>query len=297
MNAREVIRALGGQWRGGYGMAKCPTHADHTPSLKVSDGENGEIVIHCFGGCPWAEVKDALRRDGLLPDRGSGAAPRPDPEAQARHKAECEAEERSRVEAARLLWRQALPVTQADPAGRYLGSRGLHAPWPPPLRFLPAARHPSRTTVPALIAAACRWPARSPRAVLLTALSPQGRKAGLNPLRWTRGFLTGAAVRLAPWDKDKTIVVVEGIEDGLAVLGAMPEAVPWAVLGVLNAKQVVVPPAAEVVLALDGDGVGKRAAKEAADALTARGRKVRIAVLPDDADPADLLVPVTGRAA
>ncbi len=298
MNAREIVLALGGRWHGSYGMVKCPTHhPDTEPSLKVSDGENGEIVIHCFGGCPWAEVKDALRRDGLLPDRGSGAAPRLDPAARAKRKVECEAEERRRVETARLLWRQALPVTQGDPAGLYLTSRGLHGPWPPTLRFLPAARHPLRTTVPALVAAACRWPARAPRAVQLTALTLAGGKAALEPLRWTRGVLTGAAVRLAPWAKGKTIVAVEGIEDGLAVLGAMPEAVPWAVLGVLNAKQVAVPSAAEIVLALDGDEVGKRAAREAADALTARGRKVRIAALPTGTDPADLLVPVAGRAA
>ncbi len=297
MNSREVIGALGGRWHGSYGMARCPVHADRTPSLKVVDAEDGSVTIHCFGGCYWRDVKDALRRDGLLLGREPGSTPRPNPEAQARHEVEREAEERGRVEAARLLWRQASTITPGDPASLYLASRGLHGPWPPSLRFLPAARHPSRTTVPALIAAACRWPARSPRAVQLTALSPQGRKAGLNPLRWTRGVLTGAAVRLAPWDKGKTVVVVEGIEDGLAVQRAMPEASPWAVLVVLNAKQAELPSAAEVVLALDGDEAGKRAAKEAADALTACGHKVRIAALPDGADPADLLVPVVGRAA
>ncbi len=297
MNAREVIRALGGQWRGGYGMAKCPTHADHTPSLKVSDGENGEIVIHCFGGCPWAGVRDALRRDGLLPDRGSGAAPRPDPEAQARRKAERETEERRRVEAARLLWQQASTITPGDPASLYLASRGLHGPWPPSLRFLPAARHPSRTTVPALIAAACRWPARAPRAIQLTALSPQGQKAALSPVRWTRGVLLGAAVRLAPWGEGKSIVVVEGVEDGLAVLRSMPETTPWAVLGTANAKRVIVPAGAEVVLALDGDDPGRTAAREAGDALMAGGHCVKVAALPDGADPASLLAPVIGRAA
>ncbi len=70
MTARGITTALGGPWHGSNGMVKCPTHhPDTEPSLKVSNGENGEIVIHCFGGCPWAEVKDALRRDGLLPDR------------------------------------------------------------------------------------------------------------------------------------------------------------------------------------------------------------------------------------
>ncbi len=297
MSAREIIAALKGRWHGTYGMARCLVHADRTPSLKIADTEDGGVTVHCFAGCDWRDVKGALRHDGLLPGWKPGSASQPDPEVKARREDARETEEQDRIEAARALWRQACPLTQGDPAGRYLMSPGLHGPWPPSLRFLPAARHPSRTTVPALIATACRWPARSPRAVQLTALSPQGQKADLNPLRWTRGVLTGAAVRLAPWDKDKTVVVVEGIEDGLAVLRAMPEAAPWAVLGVLNAKQIVLPSAAEVVLALDGDEAGRRAAKEAADALTARGRKVRIAALPGGADPADLLTPMTGRAA
>ena len=97
MNAREIVAALKGRWCHGYGMAKCPTHADHTPSLKVSDGEHGDVIVHCFAGCPWQDVKAALRHDGLLPDRGSEAAPRPDPKAQARRKAECEAKERRRA--------------------------------------------------------------------------------------------------------------------------------------------------------------------------------------------------------
>ncbi len=92
-------------------------------------------------------------------------------------------------------------------------------------------------------------------------------------------------------------MVVEGVEDGLAVSRAMPEVTPWAVLGAWNAKKLILPAGVEVVLALDGDDAGITAAREAADALTARGHKIRIAALPDDADPADLLVPVTGRAA
>ncbi len=297
MNAREITTALVGRWHGHYGMVKCPTHhPDTEPSLKISDGEN-DVIVHCFAGCPWQDVKAALRRDGLLPELDSGTAPRPDPEALVRRIAEQEAEERRRVEAARHLWRAACPVARDDQAGHYLTSRGLHGPWPPSLRMLPAAPHPSRTTVPALIAAACRWPARAPRAVQLTALTLAGGKAGLEPLRWTRGVLTGAAVRFAPWNKGKVIVVVEGIEDGLAVLRVMPEAAPWAVLGVLNAKKVVLPSAAEIVLALDGDDAGKRAAKEAADTHTARGHQVKVAALPGGADPADLLTPMPGRAA
>ncbi len=72
MRARAVVKALGGRWAGRYGMARCPAHKDRTPSLKVSDPPAGsdEPIFHCFAGCDWRDVKDALRRDGLLPERG-----------------------------------------------------------------------------------------------------------------------------------------------------------------------------------------------------------------------------------
>ena len=298
MNARGITKTLGGRWHGSYGMVKCPTHhPDTEPSLKIADTEDGGVTVHCFAGCDWRDVKDALRREGLLPGWELGATVRPDTEARARREAELEAEEQARIETARTLWRQARSLTQDDTAGRYLASRGLHGPWPPSLRFLEAAQHPSGVSVPALIAGACRWPDKCPVAVQLTALTPQGRKADLKPLRWTHGVLTGAAVRFAPWDQGKTIVVVEGVEDGLAVSQVVTAVAPWALLGASNAGRVILPAGAEVVLALDGDDVGRKAAQEAGDVLTARGHKVKIARLPAGADPADLLMPMTGRAA
>lgn len=299
MTAREIVNALGGRWHGTYGMARCPVHTDRTPSLKVRDDARKAdgLDLCCFAGCSWQDVKAALRREGLLPSWEPGSAPRPDLETETRYRVEREAEEQGQIEAARALWRQARPLTQDDPAGRYLMSRGLPGPWPPSLRFLRTAPHPSGADVPALIAAACRWPGRCPVAVQLTALTPQGQKAGLKPLRWTRGALSGAAVRLAPRNHAETLVLVEGVEDGLAVFRVMPEAVPWAVLGACNAKRLILPPSAEVILVLDGDDAGRRAAQDAADALVAQGHKVKIARLPEGSDPAILMPAWIGRAA
>ena len=73
MTARGITTALGGRWHGSYGMVKCPTHhPDTEPSLKVSDGENGDVIVYCFGGCPWQDFKTALRRAGLLPEWDAG---------------------------------------------------------------------------------------------------------------------------------------------------------------------------------------------------------------------------------
>ena len=65
MTARDIVAALGGRWCGSYGVARCPTHDDIQPSLSVKDGDNGDVVLTCFAGCDWRDVKAALRDQGI----------------------------------------------------------------------------------------------------------------------------------------------------------------------------------------------------------------------------------------
>jgi hypothetical protein len=70
MNARAITKALGGRWQGRFGLARCPTHADRTPSLKVCDDlrKLDGIDVHCFAGCSWQDIKAELHRQGLIED-------------------------------------------------------------------------------------------------------------------------------------------------------------------------------------------------------------------------------------
>ena len=49
--AREIVRALGGRWHGGYGVCRCPAHDDRSPSLSVKDGHDGQLLAKCHAGC------------------------------------------------------------------------------------------------------------------------------------------------------------------------------------------------------------------------------------------------------
>ena len=60
--------------------------------------------------------------------------------------------------------------------------------------------------------------------------------------------------------------------------------VPWAVFGAGTARSVVLPAGCEVILALDGDDAGRKAAQAAAERFLAAGRQVRIARPPDGMD-------------
>ena len=64
---------------GGKGyMVRCPNkqahaHGDRTPSLSVSEGKIGVLLLYCHAGCEHAEVRAAL---GLPPPRRAKATGR-----------------------------------------------------------------------------------------------------------------------------------------------------------------------------------------------------------------------------
>lgn len=51
----EGVRGRNGSW-----SAKCPAHADRSPSLSVKELPDGRILMHCFGGCGTDAVLGAL---------------------------------------------------------------------------------------------------------------------------------------------------------------------------------------------------------------------------------------------
>jgi len=59
-------------------LAKCPAHDDGTPSLSISTGTDGRILLHCHAGCTTDAVCEALgiKLADLMPEhtRGNGKA-------------------------------------------------------------------------------------------------------------------------------------------------------------------------------------------------------------------------------
>lgn len=82
-----VITAGAGRW-----YARCPAHEDRSPSLSISTGDDGRVLLHCFTGCSVDEIRQALglRWADLFPDDATrdyrvaialrlGKPPEPDP--------------------------------------------------------------------------------------------------------------------------------------------------------------------------------------------------------------------------
>ena len=59
-----VLGRLEGVRKNGKGYeARCPAHDDRNPSLSVSLGERGEVLLHCHAGCEFERVLSALELD------------------------------------------------------------------------------------------------------------------------------------------------------------------------------------------------------------------------------------------
>jgi hypothetical protein len=62
MNVESILARLRGvRHSGGGWQARCPAHADHSPSLSIREGSDRRVLLHCFAGCSVESVCDALR--------------------------------------------------------------------------------------------------------------------------------------------------------------------------------------------------------------------------------------------
>lgn len=67
--------ALDGTKVGKSYKALCPAHADNSPSLSISEGRGGQVLVYCFSGCRQEDVISALQDRGLWPKPQREKAP------------------------------------------------------------------------------------------------------------------------------------------------------------------------------------------------------------------------------
>jgi hypothetical protein len=57
----DVLARLGNPRRSGKGWTgRCPAHDDHSPSLSISVGRGGNVLVFCHAGCSVEEIVNAL---------------------------------------------------------------------------------------------------------------------------------------------------------------------------------------------------------------------------------------------
>ena len=131
MSARTLTKTLGGKVGRLYGLVRCPAHEDRKPSLSLRDGKH-ELIVNCFAGCGWQDVKAEFRRLGLLGDEieprrcprtakaavaGTILSPKIDA---------ADDDLKRRIKTARSLWKASVPLPDTLGWRYFTERRGLH---------------------------------------------------------------------------------------------------------------------------------------------------------------------------
>ena len=282
MSLRAIVAALGGDLyqAGRRANVSAPGHspADRSVSLLL-DGDR--LVIHGFGAADWREVRDHLRRLGLIDAEGrlaGGGLTR------ARHSS-ARPDARARIAAAVRLWEATIPIIDGDLCARHLVWRGIETS---PDRLGDLRRHPGAPisvfapagpTRPALVAAIRDVNGRL-CAVELVYLDPDGRSA--RRLRLPRKIVgvvpPGAAVRLAL--PGSVMVVGEGVMTTLSASArfGLPG---WALLSAGSLACWTAPGSVRrVLVAADRGPAGETAAGRLCRRLRAQGMAVSMRLPP-----------------
>lgn len=285
MTAETIARALGGHRAGATWMARCPAHEDRIPSLSISAGKDGKVLVRCHAGCDQRGLIAALQKRGLW--QATGRASRIAFNHRRRIAEEPNADILKRSVAAMAIW-QASHAAGGTPVANYLHSRGLDLPASPALRFHASLKHPSGGVWPALVALVTQGSTGSPVAVHRTFLARDGGgKAPVDPAKMMLGPCRGGVVRLG--EPGDVLMIGEGIETCLAAMQASGKPA-WAALSTSGLRSLDLPNAVgDVIVLADGDEPGEAAAQDCARRWRREGRRVRIARPPKGMDFNDLL--------
>lgn len=286
MTAETIAKALGGHRAGATWMARCPAHDDSRPSLSISAGKNGKVLVRCHAGCDQRDVIAALIERGLWDATGKrlGGIARKHRKNLER---ESDADSKARTEAALAIWRASQDI--AGSLGEtYLRSRGLALSPLLSLRFHPGLKHASGGVWPAMVALVVHGETGEALAVHRTFLACHGHgKAPVNPPKMMLGPCRGGVVRLG--EPGDVLMVGEGIETCLAAMQTTGKPA-WAALSTSGLRSLDLPRAiAKLIVLADGDEPGEAAAQDCARRWQREGRSVRIARPPNGMDFNDLL--------
>jgi hypothetical protein len=72
MTAAELAQQLNAKRNGSGWQAKCPAHDDRVPSLSISQGKDGQVLLYCHAGCAIGDIVASIgltKKDLSRPDR------------------------------------------------------------------------------------------------------------------------------------------------------------------------------------------------------------------------------------
>jgi len=326
---RPLVRQLapGGHELGGKYFALNPTRNDRSVGSFVmwldgdgagawkdyATGDKGDVfdlIRYCLGLAEKQEFAWAKNWLGIT----TGAAPqgRIVPKASPVSGEDMEKRREKMVRTARAIWLDCQPSLLETKAETYFSARGIDLRMlkkqPGALRYHAALEwHGEHDTkkFPGIVAAMVRE-GEGIVAVHRTYLKQDGSgKAEVKPARKVYGDVSGAAIYLSRGHSDlpvkeanengiaDTLVLCEGIEDGLSIALSDPDVRVWAAYSLSNLAALRLPACAHDVIVYADNDWGKREAeqqfKRAIDALGKQCPRIKVARSPHGKDANDLL--------
>jgi hypothetical protein len=271
-SAADIARNLGAQRQGHDWRCACPLECGY--SLSLSDGEDGRLLAHCFGGCEYTEVIASLVEYGLLDNDDAGCCD-PVPSIESR-----EADESARSEAACWIYEHIAPAAGTI-VEIYLPSRSITIEIPSVLRF-GNCPHRNGGLPPAMVAPVVNVDGEQ-TGIHMTYLRPDGSGKAEFPCpelqRECRGVIRGGAIRLAAHDPERELIIAEGVETALSAMEIF-DLPGWAAVSADGLRNLTLPSSVRrICIAADHDTAGVNAAATAARRWQGEGRAVRV-VLP-----------------
>lgn len=273
-SAGVVLKRAGRELKG-----CCPFHPDRTPSFTIYADDRR---FQCFGCGVEGDVLDFVQRaygvkllDAIAMLDGGALRELEQQRAPARAKANTQA-------AADRIVKASVSI-EGTPAEAYLRLRGISMQLPHTLRFarIPPPKDSSVAqangtgSLPALVAVVTD-PDGTLVGIQRTYLTEDGRKAATRDgkVKYSLGMVAGGAIQLGP--AQASIIVTEGLEDGLTVAQALGRTV-WVAAGTSMLPHMSFASVTRaVVIGADADEAGEHAARRAAESFADRQLAVRI---------------------
>ena len=261
----------------------CPAHNDRSPSLSISQGEDGRLLLFCHAGCRFEDIVAAAGIGGLRIEDGRDSS---NERAIRDHIDRSEAE---RTKRALEIWREGQPLA-GSLSELYLRSRCIHFCSPHQRHHAGLWLEDTNQLQPALI----------------TAVQRGGRFVGLHRIYLTAsgskitkkmlGPCSGGAAHLV--GDTGPLIVAEGIETALSIPALYTQpARYWAALSAGGMKSLELPQrAGELFIAADGDAAGSKAAEALGTRAARQGWVVKILTAPEGRDWNDVLMERTNAA-
>lgn len=289
---RELVREKGGDLYAGGNAAVLPGpgHSRNDRSLSVRlCAESSRVVFYSFAN---DSVRDCMAYLGIGPTEGRQSTPAERAREKARRAHEKRVLEDRDRQICRLIW-NGTQDAEGSPVEAYLWTRGLVCDGIVDIRFHAAAPRAKEAvddkpipTHPAMVALV-RDAGGGPRALHMTFITPDGRKAFGDRSRLMFGSVRGHAVQLGR-PSDGVLAVGEGIETcgAYSTLKGLP---CWSCLSTAGMQNFVLPRwVRRLVIAADGDRGGMLAAATLAERAI-KVCDVQIDPAPEGKDWADVL--------